>query len=266
MNQHERLRQHRLRVFIGYTLLALLAVAAMAIAALPLHAADGKLVVAHVPGPDGQPPIYTTALELLATPDLVAETRIDISRCVVGPSGASLHVTPGGANYLSGLGSNACIDSPFLLLTIPPPTVTAKTIISFRYGQDRNSFTLPPIGAVAGDQVVTIGPCNSDDFEGCYLSVFPIKADTPFLVRLRDARGEAPDRVEMFKASPPVEQYRIQAKGLFWLDVQLGVGIPAPYGCWPEASCDVYGEVYGFGNSGSPDGGNLRPYPFPVAP
>lgn len=220
-------------------------------------AAPPGLVVASTPQ-------YSTSILVTSTPALTSPLTLNFSLCGLGPSWAVVTVKPGGADVARNIGVASCLP-PFTVFAAPPPTVKAESIITFSDGRDRSSFTLGLIGALSGDQVIRLGPLVSDTEEGSWITLFPVSAATPFLATLFDARGVLPPSIELFRADPPVSQYRIAAKGVFWLELQLGYGIPAPYGCWPKV-CGDYGTIYGFASSGTPDGGSFRAYPFPVTP
>jgi hypothetical protein len=199
---------------------------------------------------------YSASLLVIAGEDPVEH---DFSRCASGPSGAVVRLPAGGATILRNAGVAICA-SGFALIDAPEGA-TSLSVIRFDDGASRVSLPLPPIGALAGDGYVRVGPLIVDDEEGAWITVFAAYPGTPILVRLIDAENplSAPI-VEKFKASPPVTQYAIAARGIFFAEIFLGVDFT--YRCWPGASCDVFGSVYGFASSGSADGGNFRPYVF----
>lgn len=246
------------RLFAALTLALLIAFAILVVGATAAHAETPGLVVASTPQ-------YSTSILVTSTPALTSPITLNFSLCGVGPSWAIVTVPPGGANIARSIGVASCIP-PFTIFAAPPSTVKAESIITYDDGKDRSSFTLGPVGALFGDEVIRVGPLVSDDQEGSWLTFFPLVANTPVLVTLYDATGSgAPPRTELFRVSKPVGQHRIAAKGVFWVEIQLGYGIPAPYGCWPLV-CSDYGLIYGFASSGTPAGGSFRAYPFPVTP
>jgi hypothetical protein len=223
--------------------------------AVSSFAADPKLVAANTPA-------WSTSFLGVARPDLAHTATIRFGRCTIGPVEYEMKIVPGGANIVRNIGQ-ACVD-PFSLLPVPSAAVDVVSILSFRNGPDHSSFTLPPIGAISGSQTVRVGPLVVDDTEGAWLTLFVDKPSTPIFLTWVDAKGDAAPISEAITVNGPVTQIHATWPGVWWLDVKIGNGIPDPYACWPAADCSAFGDVYGFATSGTPEGGNMRVYPFQV--
>lgn len=227
--------------------------------------AGGRLVVANTPE-------YTTAAAVAAKPALAAERTVAFSNCNIWPR-PEIQLVPGGGGVVRGVGSGGCFPA-FALFEIPDSLaalIDVETVITFDDGVTEASFQLGLVGSLKGDEVVRIRwrkpgdmPIINDAEEDGYVTVVPVVANTPFLVTLHDASSEGrPPVTEFFRGDPPIAQHRIVATGSFWIDVQLGYGIPAPFGCWP-LTCDQYGEVFGFAHTSRPTTTNFRAMVFPV--
>jgi hypothetical protein len=150
-----------------------------------------------------------------------------------------------------------CADG-FALLPAPPAPAIAETIVTFNDGTSSASFTLPALGVLPADVALKVRrPIVSDDVEGSWITVIPTYDRTPLYVVLRDARDvDAPPIVETFKASRPITQHRIEARGVFW--ASIAVGTDPTYRCFPSSTCSVYGDIYWFASTGTPAGGSFR--------
>lgn len=231
MNKH-RHSLARLRVFVA--MLCLIFLAAGAFAAEPL-----KLVTAT----SGY---YSTSIVLSAKADASEAVTVDVGDCVVGPSPLARSIEPAGADVLRNVGQYLC-GGPFVLLDAPAD-VDAISVISFRHGNDRSSFAVPPIGAIER-KTKLLGPLVSDDVEGAWITTFPT-VETPLRAIVYDGRHLFVPLVEVFDAQPPVAQYRIQTEGVLFVEVEIfSFGVPFP-------------PLYGFASTGSPDGGTFRAFPF----
>lgn len=178
----------------------------------------------------------------------------DFSRCGV-TSAAKVSLPANAAQVLRD--PLVCVDG-FALLDTPAAPASAETVVTFNDGANAASFTLPALGVLPFDAAFKVRrPVVSDDYEGTWITVVPTYDRTPIFVVLWNALDHsAPPIVETFKASPPIGQHRITAKGTFWAEVSIGTD--PTYRCFPSKSCDVYGAVYGFVSSGTPIGGSLR--------
>jgi len=207
----------------------------------------------------------------------------DYSICQSGPSGARVELAAGAAALLRN--PVACVNG-FALLPAPKPRCasevnalrrrrqnslvdaevscidpSAEAVLSFDDGVTTASFTVRPIGALYGDAPVIVGrPLVSDEKEIVVVAVFPRYESTPIYLELQDARSLMYLPVlEKFKASPPVAQHVLEAKGVFWIRVLLGYD--DFYRCWP-GTCEAWGNVYGFVANGTPIGGSMRVMAF----
>lgn len=209
---------------------------------------------------------YSTSVELAATESMTEPETVNFSKCLVGPSGSKVTIIPGGGDVVRWLDASECLAGEFFLMTLPDPSVTAKTIIRYIGNGEASSYTIGPVGAISGSLVARNGLLASDDDEGAWLNIFPESDNTPLQITLFDATSaqRAPVK-EYLSASRPVTQYRIKARGVFHAEVKLGngLGLPEPYNCWyydPTTStwigkeCSEYGKVYGFWATGYPVG------------
>lgn len=179
----------------------------------------------------------------------------DYSQCGVS-SAAKVILAPNGAAVLR---SPLVCGGPFPLL---PSTGRDETVLTFDDGTNSASFTVPPIGAIYDDEPAILKrPLIHDDAEGAWITVAPEYDDTPLFVVLWSATSNAAEPIiERFRASKPVAQYEIKARGVFWAEVFLGTD--PSYRCFPSKTCAIYGSVYGFGSSGTLRGGSVRVSPF----
>jgi len=182
----------------------------------------------------------------------------DFSRCGV-TSAAKVKLAANAAVVLRD--PVVCV-SGFALLPAPASPASAETVVTFGDGVTAASFTLPALGALYNDSPAVIDRAMvSDDREGVWITVIPKYDNTPLYAVLWDARNPGGDPIiEKFKASPPIAQHRIEAKGVFWVEVFLGTD--PLYRCFPSKTCDVVGPVYGFVSNGTEVGGSFRVSPF----
>ncbi len=250
MNKNRR-TDGRLRVSGGYAGLALLTIAALMIVAPYLHADD--------PPPPPKMLLAANTADDAWSFDLIvsagdAPLKHDFSQCGV-TSAAEVDLPAHGATVLRD--PVVCVHG-FALLPAPAAPAVAESVVTFGDGVSMASFTLPPIGALWNDDPAVLDRVMvSDGREGIWLTLLP-EHETPFYVVLRNAEDVGADPViEKFRASPPIGQYRVEAQGVFRVEVYLGTD--PLYRCFPAQSCaGVFGNVYGFGSNGTPLGGSMR--------
>jgi len=248
--KRSRRNDGRLRVSGGYAGLALLTIAAMLIVAPYLRGDDAppkKLLVANT---------ATWRTTGLTEAPSDAPLHHDYSQCASGPSGAVVNLDVGGAMFIRDIGSVTCVDG-FKMIDAPS-TGKAVTFVYFNDGASTSSFEIPPLGALYNnDPAVISKPMVSDDEEGIWVTVLPAFPDTPFYVTLQDSRSATfLPIVEKFKASPPIAQVRIAARGSYRLSVSLGTD--PLFRCFGAPSCAVYAPVYGFVSNGAESGASVR--------
>jgi hypothetical protein len=195
--------------------------------------------------------IVTTAGEVALTHDY--------SECGT-LSAAKITLPAGGANVLRK--PVVCVYG-FAMLDAPAAPASAETVVTFNDGMTAASFTIPAVGALYDDTPAQLArPLIVDAEEGSWITVIPQYNDTPLYVVLRNAANlAAAPVIETFRAKLPITQYQVQASGIWWAEVYLGTD--PTYRCFPAKTCEgVYGAVYGFGSTGTTQGGSVRISPF----
>lgn len=241
-----RERHGRRRIVVGYSGLALLALAAMLVTALSVHASEyPPMLVAATGGP------YSTTVMGVNTG--TEPVSAQFSRCIVSPPVATVLLAPGKAATVTDLDA-ACLP-PFALLEAPAGEWFS--LVRFDDGQDRSDYVLPVLGAIDHESMVVLDcgglPCVSSNTQRTYVTVFPPFDGLPLLLTLYDVAGDADPIVEECTIAYPVGQCEIQARGLFRVGVRFAFD---PLGLWSGS--------YGMVSSGNPDGGSVRVTPFPV--
>lgn len=238
----------RVHVTIGFMLAAF-----CIFAGLKARGADApkKLVIANTGA-------YSTSIIATANPGATETVEVNFADVILYRAGVTLTIPVGGAAYARAVEKAFESSKPFYLIDSTDDAAPC-TVLSFNDGATRSSFTLPPVGSIDATRSAIVGPVISDDVEGAWVTVFPSKAGTPVWLIVRDAGDLATSRWETFKADPPVTQYRLVTRGISIVEVKIG---DPWFGCLPMIDCSVYGDVYGFASTGTPDGGNFRVFAF----
>jgi hypothetical protein len=218
---------------------------------------------------------YSSAVVAYANPETTEPVTFTLADCTIGAiegaqlasnrkpkaNGYTVTLQPKGAIFITDLAGYLC--KPGFALVKAPANVATYSMVSFGDGASRTSFRLDPIGAVAWDRKTKIlGPFVSDETYGTWLTMFA-DDETPAHVRLFSGATGEEFEVEDFTVYPPVTQYRVKAKGTFFLEVGLGDHY---WQCFPSVNCSYLEPVHGFASWGDPAGGNLVAHGFePVA-
>ncbi len=182
---------------------------------------------------------------------LVANSTSPAKIHVQGDGGAcpspDVALAPNGAAIVRDVALSQFCGAKEIELFPVPAGADSFTVLSFDDGVTQSSFDLPAIGAITSSQ--RFGPIVSDSIDGTWINTFPTKS-TPLSVEVYDGSG-VKVATELYEAEPPVDQYRVKAR--------VAVGFIVITG-WP--GFPLTAPLYGFANSGTPRGGNLRSFPF----
>jgi hypothetical protein len=206
----------------------------------------------------GNTAAYSTSIIATAKPDATETVEVNFADVILYRAGVTLAIPVGGAAYAREVEKKFESKKPFYLVDSTDEAAPC-TVLSFNDGGTRSSFTLPPVGSIDATHSAFVGPLISDDVEGAWVTVFPERAKTPIWLVVRDAGDLSKRKWETFYADPPVTQYRIQTPGISIVEVKIG---DPWFECLPYVDCTVYGSVYGFASTGTPDGGNFRAFAF----
>jgi hypothetical protein len=190
---------------------------------------------------------WRTSLFLTPLPNASAPAKIHVDEGGGACPSPEVTIAPNGAAILRDVALTQFCGAQDIQLFPPPAGADSFTVLSFDDGKTQSSFDLPPIGAITSSQ--RFGPIVSDDYEGTWINTFPTKP-TPLSVEVYDGSGKK-IATELYEANPPVDQYRLKTN--------VSIGFVVITG-WP--GFPLTAPLYGFANSGTPRGGNLRAFPF----